>query len=68
MKGFEDKVVPINTTINGWYFGNILIGGAIGLFTYRSCNRSNVENKKRLHRRKATAEKQRGIYIRDSAY
>jgi hypothetical protein len=29
--GFEDKIVPVHTTINGWYFGNILIGGAVGM-------------------------------------
>jgi hypothetical protein len=29
--GFEEKIVPINFKINGWYFGNLLIGGIIGL-------------------------------------
>lgn len=29
--GYEDRIVPINFKINGWYFGNILIGGAIGM-------------------------------------
>jgi hypothetical protein len=29
--GYEDKVVPINFKINGWYFGNVLIGGVIGM-------------------------------------
>jgi hypothetical protein len=24
------KIVPINFKINGWYFGNVLIGGLIG--------------------------------------
>ena len=29
--GYEDRVVPINFKINGWYFGNLLIGGVIGM-------------------------------------
>ncbi|AHF16692.1 hypothetical protein [Niabella soli] len=29
--GYEEKTVPIKFGINGWYFGNILIGGAIGM-------------------------------------
>jgi hypothetical protein len=29
--GFSEKIVPINYKINGWYFGNLLIGGAIGM-------------------------------------
>lgn len=29
--GFEEKIVPINYKLNGWYFGNILFGGAIGM-------------------------------------
>ena len=29
--GFAEKVVPINYKLNGWYFGNILIGGIIGM-------------------------------------
>lgn len=31
LEGFEEKIVPIQSTINGWYFGNILIGGVIGM-------------------------------------
>ena len=29
--GYENKVVPIEFKLNGWYFGNIFIGGLIGL-------------------------------------
>ncbi len=29
--GFDEKIVPINFKINGWYFGNLLIGGVLGL-------------------------------------
>jgi hypothetical protein len=29
--GFDEKVIPVNFKINGWYFGNILIGGVVGL-------------------------------------
>ena len=29
--GFEEKIVPINFKINAWYFGNLLIGGVLGL-------------------------------------
>lgn len=29
--GYDDKVIPITFSIDGWYFGNILIGGLIGL-------------------------------------
>ena len=29
--GYSEKIVPINFKINGWYFGNILIGGLIGM-------------------------------------
>ena len=29
--GFSDKIVPVNYKLNGWYFGNILFGGAIGM-------------------------------------
>jgi hypothetical protein len=31
LNGYEEKTVPIHSTLNGWYFGNILIGGVIGL-------------------------------------
>jgi len=29
--GFAEKIVPINYNLNGWYFGNLLLGGAIGM-------------------------------------
>jgi len=29
--GFDKKVVPVEFTLNGWYFGNILFGGPLGL-------------------------------------
>lgn len=29
--GFEDKTVIISNQINGWYWGNILLGGVIGM-------------------------------------
>ena len=29
--GFEEKIVPINFKLNNWYFGNLLIGGVLGL-------------------------------------
>ena len=31
LDGYETKVVPINFSINGWYFGNLLLGGIIGM-------------------------------------
>lgn len=30
-KGYANKVVTINTKLNGWYIGNVLIGGFIGM-------------------------------------
>lgn len=30
-EGFDTKIVPINYKIDGWYFGNILVGGVIGM-------------------------------------
>lgn len=30
-EGYSTKVVPINFKVDGWYFGNILLGGVIGL-------------------------------------
>lgn len=30
-EGYSEKIVPINFKIDGWYFGNILFGGIIGL-------------------------------------
>lgn len=29
-EGYKDRILPINCVIDGWYFGNILIGGLIG--------------------------------------
>ena len=28
---FADKVIPINYKLNGWYFGNLLFGGIVGM-------------------------------------
>ncbi len=29
--GYEEKIVPVTFKIEGWYFGNILFGGIIGM-------------------------------------
>jgi len=29
--GYDDKIVPITFKLDGWYFGNILLGGVIGM-------------------------------------
>lgn len=29
--GFTEKIVPVTFKINGWYFGNVLIGGLLGM-------------------------------------
>ncbi|CAN7251401.1 hypothetical protein LJR159_000929 [Pseudomonas brassicacearum] len=29
--GYQDSTVPLKTTVNGWYWGNILFGGLIGM-------------------------------------
>ena len=29
--GYAEQVAPINFKLNGWYFGNILIGGVLGM-------------------------------------
>ena len=29
--GFDKKVVPVEFKLNGWYFGNIIFGGPLGL-------------------------------------
>jgi len=31
MDGYESKTVNLECTINGWYFGNILLGGILGM-------------------------------------
>jgi len=30
-EGYEDKIVTVRCTINGWYLGNLIFGGLIGL-------------------------------------
>src|SRR5690606_22977613 len=30
-EGYSQQIVPINYKLNGWYFGNILLGGIIGM-------------------------------------
>ena len=30
-EGFNDKIVPIEATIDGWYFGNLMVGGILGM-------------------------------------
>lgn len=29
--GYDNKIVPITFKIDGWYFGNILLGGVLGM-------------------------------------
>lgn len=29
--GYDDRIVPITFTIDGWYFGNIVLGGILGM-------------------------------------
>ena len=29
--GFAEQVIPVNYKLNGWYFGNLLIGGWLGM-------------------------------------
>lgn len=29
--GYDDKIVPVLFTLDGWYFGNLLLGGVIGM-------------------------------------
>ena len=29
--GYDDMIVPLNASIDGWYFGNLAIGGILGL-------------------------------------
>ncbi len=31
LEGYYDKQVSLNSTVNGWYFGNIIFGGLIGM-------------------------------------
>lgn len=30
-EGYEEKTVEINSSVDGWYFGNIIFGGLVGL-------------------------------------
>ncbi|MEI6950244.1 hypothetical protein V9K67_23890 [Paraflavisolibacter sp. H34] len=30
-KGYSEKVIPVTFKLNGWYFGNLLIGGLLGM-------------------------------------
>lgn len=30
MIGYEEKIIPLECTLNGWYAGNIFLGGIIG--------------------------------------
>lgn len=30
-EGYGDSTVPLKTSVNGWYWGNILFGGLIGM-------------------------------------
>ena len=29
--GYDTKTIPVNFKLDGWYFGNILFGGVIGM-------------------------------------
>jgi len=29
--GYAEQIIPVNFTLNGWYFGNLLIGGVLGM-------------------------------------
>lgn len=29
--GYAEQVIPVNYKLNGWYFGNLLIGGVLGM-------------------------------------
>ncbi|WP_243348324.1 hypothetical protein [Parabacteroides sp. FAFU027] len=31
MDGYAQKVIPVKCTLNGWYVGNVIFGGLIGL-------------------------------------
>ena len=31
LEGYTEKIIQVNCNLNGWYFGNILIGGLIGM-------------------------------------
>ena len=29
--GFSDKIISVTSSLNGWYFGNIFLGGLVGM-------------------------------------
>lgn len=29
--GYDDKIVPVTFKLDGWYFGNLLLGGVLGM-------------------------------------
>lgn len=29
--GYQEQIIPVNFKLNGWYIGNILIGGLVGM-------------------------------------
>lgn len=31
LDGYDEKIIPLECTLNGWYVGNILFGGLIGI-------------------------------------
>jgi hypothetical protein len=31
MDGYAEKVIPVKCTLNGWYIGNVVFGGLLGL-------------------------------------
>lgn len=30
-KGYAEQIIPVNFKLNGWYFGNIFLGGFLGM-------------------------------------
>lgn len=30
-RGYTDQVIPVNYKLNGWYYGNLLLGGFLGM-------------------------------------
>ena len=30
-QGYDDKIIPVTFILDGWYFGNILLGGLLGM-------------------------------------
>ena len=31
LSGYGEKIYPVSASLNGWYFGNILVGGLLGM-------------------------------------